>query len=382
MIRRLVPVVFVLGCQKDAQEQSLYENVGNAFEECNPGEIKYLAAKHNFMLAFEPCGSNHFVEQTWSPAGTHLYFQLPGSHHIMDALAANKQTITVPTPAPIAGAAWLDASRLALPVAGANEGEPPRVMVFDREALTLGEYPLPGLSEPRDLAGGAAPNELWFTAMVDGRRTIHRLDTTTRTVETPLAWAAEHGPIDTFTLSIPQGAVALGVGDTVTLYAFETGEVLGSWGRARRGVLHPAGRWLALEYIGDPVSAFNQHAWDELGEHARAREVARDEAFRERLPDWYPKEVAPPRLSIVDRTSGARWDFTGFQGDHFEWYVANDSYASLFLWGFEGKQLNKNVLLGGLGDRLRAIGEGEVMFGLAPWTDPATPPPIAPPPAP
>ena len=56
--------------------------------------------------------------------------------------------------------------------------------------------------------------------------------------------------------------------------------------------------------------------------------------------------------------------FTGFHGHQFSWYEPADFYASIVLWGFEGKELNRNVLLGNLGDRLRSIEKGEEMFGV------------------
>lgn len=366
-------------CGRDPTEASFSENVGSAFEECNAAEIRFLSAKHNFMLAFEPCGSNNFSAFSWSPAGTHLYFQLSGSHHIMNADAPTKDTITVPTDPPIAAAAWLDANRLAIPVGPAPDASAPRVEVFDHVALTRETYPLTGLSEPRDLQRGLVPSGLWFTALKDGRRGVFRLDTDQGTIEQPLEWiAALPDPPETFTITPAADAIAIGAAGSVSLYRASTGEPLGAWPRATRGSLHPGGQWLALEYVGDPISPFYQRSWDELSDRARTREQARAEAFRETLPEWYPKEVVPPRISLVNRSNGERWDLTGVLGDRFEWYVAADAYASLVLWGYEGKQLNTNVLLGSLGDRLRAIEQGEEMTGLARWRDATTPPPVDP----
>src|SRR5690606_31583290 len=107
--------------------------------------------------------------------------------------------------------------------------------------------------------------------------------------------------------------------------------------------------------------------WDELSERARAREIARAKEFESRLPSWYPREVNPPTITLVDRLNGERWMFTGFSGSHFAWYEARDYYASMVLWGFEGKEMNRNVLLGNLADRMKAMEKGEEMLGVQRW---------------
>ena len=55
---------------------------------------------------------------------------------------------------------------------------------------------------------------------------------------------------------------------------------------------------------------------------------------------------------------------TFFQGDHFEWYQARNYFASAIMWGIEGKQLNRNVILTNLAERLRMVGKGEVPLGI------------------
>ena len=82
-----------VGCRPNPNEATFTQNVGSAFQECRSQEVRFLAGKHNFMTAFDPCGSNNFQQYAWNPAGTHLYFQLTQSGHIMNADAPNKATV-------------------------------------------------------------------------------------------------------------------------------------------------------------------------------------------------------------------------------------------------------------------------------------------------
>ncbi|MFT6146577.1 MAG: hypothetical protein ACJAZO_000752 [Myxococcota bacterium] len=367
-----------LGCRSDPTEKSFYENVGSAFDRCSPGEIRALSVRHNFMLAFEACGSNNFSNFTWSPTGTHLFFQLPNSHHIQHSEVETKNTIIVPTDVPVGPSAWLDTNRIAIPVAAEAEGGPLRVQVFDQVQLTVRPYAIPGLTELADFQG--TPDALYFTGVASGQRQIYRMATDDGAVTSPFAWtAALTAPITTFTYNSAASAVAIGSNATTRLYDATTGDVRGEWPRANRGILQPRGEWLALEYTGEPIPLFHQRSWDELPPHLRERERRRAQAFEETLPHWYPTDIPPPRISMVNLANGERWDFTGFYGDHFEWYAADDNYVSFILWGYESKQMNTNVTLGSLADRLRAIEEGEEMFGLAKWQSADTPPPIDPP---
>jgi len=354
-------------CNNDPTRASFSENVGEAFAQCNPAEIRFLAGKHNFMTAFEPCGSNNFQDFAWSPDGTHLYFQLTYTGLVMDAEAEDKRTITLPTETPVGPAAWLNNARIALPI-GPAEGETAlRIAVFDKDQATLMHHRIPDLAQVDDLQVGATPSQLLFTAIRDGKRRILALDVDDGTVSEPFPWASSLD-VSTFTTTpAADNAVLIGADGKVTLYDGATGAERGSWAPAKRGQLHPAGRWLALEHDGEAVSIFYQRSWDELSEHARARELARAKAFEERLPDWYPKEVNPPTISLVDLQTNTRWMFTGFQGHDFEWYTARDYYASFILWGFEGKELNRNVMLGNLADRMRSMERGEEMLGVQRW---------------
>ncbi|MCO4746528.1 MAG: hypothetical protein KC912_17155 [Proteobacteria bacterium] len=363
MIRPILLALTLLGCQSNPNEATFTQNVGAAFQECRPAEIRFLAGKHNFMTAFDPCGSNNFQAFAWNPAGTHLYFQLTQSGHIMNANVDNRATVTLATERVVGPAAWMTNTRVVLPVQAAAESDTLRLAVYDNIGKgRLFYVDLPGMADVADVQRGETASDVLFTAVFEGTRQVHRLDLDDESLHQPWPWLSA---VDSFTISHPQQRMLVGRGDTVELIDPENQETEKSWSPARRGVLHKDGKWLALEHEGDAVSIFYQRAWDELPPQARERELRRAEAWEDRLPDWYPKEVNPPTITMVNLESDERWMFTGFHGHNFEWYEQTDFYASVVLWGFEGKELNKNVVLGNLGDRLRSIEKGEEMFGLA-----------------
>ena len=65
---------------------------------------------------------------------------------------------------------------------------------------------------------------------------------------------------------------------------------------------------------------------------------------------------------------------TGFQGYRWQWYEAADAYASFMLWGFEGKQYKRNVMLGSMADRMKNMREKDgSMMGIEPFIAPPPP---------
>ena len=362
----VVAGLYALSQGTDRSRGTFSEHVGEAFEECNPAEIRFLAGKHNFMTAFEPCGSNNLVHYAWSPDGTHLYFQLTMTARIMDAEADNKANFPLPIETPTGAATWLTNTRIAVPQGPLEEGGAERVVVFDLDSRQLIESDLPGVFGATDLQRGDSPSEIFFTASPtpEAERRIYQLDLDTGSV-TP-AFDFVEGPVESFTYTPDQHAIVVGSRGEVWHYDRTASALQNHW-TGLRGALHPEGRWMMLEDEGEEVSIFYQRSWDELSENARRRELSRAERFEERLPEWYPRSVKPPGLSIIDLQSGERWMFTGFQGTQFQWYDAMDYYASIVLWGFEGKELNRNVLLGNLADRLRSIERGEEMLGVKRW---------------
>ncbi len=364
----LVGLLLMTSCSSEPGKATFSENVGDSFAQCNPAEIRFLAGKHNFMTAFENCGSNHFKSYTWSPTGTHLYFQLTMTHHIMNAEADNKATITVPTESPTGSAGWLNKARIAIPIGrpdnDADSSE--RIAVYDIEQNSLITQTIPDLVEIDEVQVGSSPSDVLFTAKnAAGERRAFHLDLDLGTVTPAFDW--HKGSVESMTYTATANAVSIGSDNRVTLYRVSDGMQLGNWAPATRGTLHPDGRWMGLEHNGEAISIFYQRHWDELSENARARELARAQRFEDRLPDWYPKEVNPPMLSVVDLKSGERWVFTGFMGHDLQWYEAQPYYTSLILWGFEGKEYNRNIVLGNISDRLRNIERGDTIMGVERW---------------
>jgi hypothetical protein len=356
-------LALLAACQgTDPNAGTLSQNVGASFAPCSEAEIKFMATKHNFMPAFRPCGNNKFSHYRWSPDGRRLYFQLVFTAHVMDAEAADKATLTVPTPSPIGPAAWLTSSRLVLPV-GPAEGETAnRLAVFDVDTPSVYYRSLPGVRAVHDvMASGDLATAI---ALVDdsmGKGRAVSIDLASGAVSDAFPWL--QGPIDTLTLTPKADAVSVGRGETVTLYTWQ-GEPHSSWTPATRGTVHSGGRWVALEHEGEPVSIFQQRAWDELSERAREREIARTERFVEGLPEDFQTEVRPPTLSLVDLADGERHRITSVQGHRFQWYEAADFYGSFLLWGFESKQFKRNVLLGNFRDRMSAMESDRTMMGV------------------
>lgn len=380
LLALLVATVCATSCAT-SEQRSLTENVGATFSPCDQSEIKFLAAKHNFQLAFRPCGNNNFDSFSWSPTGTHLYFELVMSGHVMNADRPDKRTFAVPTAEPTGDAAWLSGSRLVLPVVADADDAPERLAIVDitdpdwnedpeaQVTTALMLHPVPGLTAINDLSRGDKPTQVLFSAKdTDGLRSIYQLDFETSEVSPAFDWL--EGAVHNFTYTPSQTAVVVANDDGVTLFNAKTGEITGSWTVATRGSLHGEGRWLALEHLGASRSVFGQRSWNEVSENARQREQARIEQFKEELPGWLDTEVRPPMISVVDLTTGERWQFTSFLGSQFQWYEAYGEYASLILWGFEGKEVKRNVILGNMADRLQAIDEHDVMMGVEPFIDP------------
>lgn len=369
-------------CKDDPTAGSLAQNVGESFSTCNDKEIKFLAGKHNLQLAFRPCGNNTFSAYRWSPDGTRLYFQLVLSAYVMDADAPNKATTTLPVASPTGEAAWLTAERLVVPVVPDENSTAPRMAMLDMPrrsegqqqppAVQLAFHPLEGLITPSNLQLGDSSSELLFTARTekDGPLDVYRLDLDNGEFGRAFDWLK--GDVDTFTYTPQQQTVTIGVNDTVRAWKRDGTEV-GTWTPAVRGNLDPSGTWMALEFAGTPTSIYHQRAWDEVSEGRRKREQERAEAFEDKLPEWYPKQVQPPTLSFVEMASGERWTITSFLGDHFQWYTAVEGWGSFFLWGFEGKQFKRNVALSNLKIRLAAMAEGREMLGVERFT---VPPPL------
>ena len=81
-------------------------------------------------------------------------------------------------------------------------------------------------------------------------------------------------------------------------------------------------------------------------------------------------------IDIIDRELDQRWRFTAFYGDRFQWYTASPDpmrHASFVLWGIEEKELNKNIALTDLSERLRYAAGGDLPMGMAIYEPPGAP---------
>ena len=258
----LVPVV-LSGCPDPAQHGSLYENAGAAFASCNTSEIKHLADKHGMMGAFKFCGSNNFNHYSWSPTGELLFFDLPLTANIMDAGKKNKPLYKLPIEVPVGQTTWINQQRIAFPLGAKEDGSPKvsRVGLFDTFQHTLDIRKVPDLSDLDELHRGLQPSDLYFTAAdKTGKRTVYHLDLNTGTVKTAFDWLTT--TVDTFTYTPESNTVTIGSGSIVTAYQAGTGDVIGKWYNATRGVMHPDGTWMALEFEGEKVSVFYQRRWE------------------------------------------------------------------------------------------------------------------------
>ncbi len=349
----------LMACDRDAlyTESTFSENVYDAYSECRASEIRFLAGKHNLQTAFEPCGSNNIVHFAWAPDGIQLYFQLPMQANIMNG--EDKSIGTMPTEVPMAEAVWLARDLLVLPLIPEEGASEHRLLLFDRIGATT--TTLKTVVVPSQLQPGGTRNEVYFVGTDDlGATALYRADFNTLEVHPAFPWAKE---VQTFTFEPTQQLVAIGSGETVRIHRPD-GELVYTFAGAHRGVVHPEGRYIALEAWGEPISPFDQRTWDEVSPETREREERRMEEWLDKQPEWVPKEQTPPVIEIFDREVKLRFRFTAFYGDRFQWYTASNYYASFVLWGLEGKEVNRNVALTQLWDRLSMAADGTLPQGM------------------
>lgn len=344
--------------------QTFTQTVEMAYAECSESEIRFLTGKQGIQTAFANCGSNKFAHFRWSPNGLFIYFQLTHGGHIMDGEA--KTITTVPTETPVAAAAWMRDDLLVVPM-GPAEGATSkngRLALFNRSTNTLDTINL-SLAEVRDLYPGATDQQLVLTGLDEaGVRKVVSVNTTDGQVSVPLPWLTEvDAAVGTLVYEAAAGLVGVAGPEGGVLYKVD-GTELGRWPGVKRVVPHHEGRYVALELDGAPVSPFDMRSWDELSEQARQRELARQEEWLKRQPDWVPKEITPPEVQIVDLEKGVRLRVTSFWGDRFQWYRSRNYFASFVMFGVEGKQLNRNVALVDLREKLRMVDKGELPLGL------------------
>jgi len=346
----------LLSCDRDAlyTQSTFSENVYDAYAECRASEIRFLAGKHNLQTAFEPCGSNNLVHFQWAPDGIQLFFQMPLQAAIMNG--EDKTIGNMPTEVPMAASAWLARDLLVLPLVPAAGETEHRLLMFDRIGATTTTLKIP--HAPGQLQAAGNRHEVYYIGTEDdGTKALYVADFHTLSHKPVFPWATE---VDTFTYEPTQQLVTLGVGETVRVHQ-TSGDVVYTFDDAHRGIVHPEGRFIALEAWGDPISPFDQRSWDEVSPETREREERRMEEWLDNQPEWVPKETVPPVIDIYDAEVKHRVRFSAFYGDRFQWYTASNYFASFVLWGLEGKEVNPNVALTQLYNRLAMAADGGVL---------------------
>lgn len=352
----------LLGCNRESMygERDFTQNVYDSFANCNDAEIKRLAMTHNIQTAFARCGSNRFAYYSWSPDGVHLYFQLTHGSHILNGV--DKTITTIPTEGPTARGAWLTSDILAIPLPPAQSETDPRIVLYNHVALTLESKTIP-VREPADLVSYKGGKAVLFTALDDQDvRRPYSLDADTGSVERALPWLEQK--VTRLDISEKADMVAWSTETDTELARLSTGESLHLFPAVSRAVPHDGGRWIILETEGAEISNFDQRTWNELSPKARERELARQKKWEARQPDWVELTARPPEIQLFDINSGKRYRLTSFWGDEVQWYPHEGHYIAFMLWGIEGKQLNRNIGLTPLADRIRMVDADQIPMGV------------------
>jgi hypothetical protein len=362
--------ISVVGCETPPPASPSPRAEG-ARERCEAGEAEALAQRHNLQLVFESCGANEFLDLAWSPDGLDLYFLLPGGAHVLRAAERRIELEPLNVPAP--GGAWQRGGRLILPLRTGSdtlgpsepEGAPRgRLALHDRGGGALHVLPLTH-GEPTDLQLGLTDQDLLFTALdAEGLRRPYQLNLDTGTEAPALPW--RQSPVGRMSVVASAGLVALSDEGGVELFDLSTGQSRLRLPGADRAVLHPGGRYVAVELEGPARSVFDEAAWRGLPPAEREAERARAEAWLQGLRAGEAPQHRDPELQLIDLERGARYRLTAFTGDLFTWYPAAGLFCSFRLWGIEGRSLHPNVALVDLAERLTRAAAGERVAGVEP----------------
>jgi hypothetical protein len=354
--------MLLAACGGSVESGPLLQRIGATFEDCNAAEVRFLAAKHDLRLAFEPCHRNEVQAFAWSPDGRRLEFGLPGSNHVLQAERETKNIVAVPAAPALQGAVWVTPGRVVLGRDGVELViyDPPPIEQPDA-AGAVRTLPVPAMHTVRTLLPTGRPDAVivvgtddhdaagaWEISLSDGQATPTFADLP---ASADLTWS----PTTRDRVVARDGRVEL---------VDAQGRVRSSYEDADRGALSPDGAWLLLERKTAAPSPFLQRTWEERRAAGAARAEARAKAYAANAPDWADGGPPAPELSVVDLKSGQRWRITAFAGDHAAWYEAAPGWITFALWGIEGKQLRRNVALVDLLRVVRAAGAE----GVEPWT--------------
>lgn len=354
---RGLALALVLGCSRGAPQPDLAERAAAAFADCDPELISTLAQRQGVQLALKPCGANQGVAGQWSPDGRQLVFWLPGGAAVLDGVAHT--LAAVPGETPLGAPTWLGPGVLAMalpPTPGASGSRLARV---DLTQGTLDALAIPE-TDPRDLGPGPEGALVLTAVGADGQRRALRLEAGANALTPALPWLTE--PVERVDLAGDLVGWVDGAGAHVAVAS--TGVRLADLPGFTRALPHPDGRYVALEGPGAPISTFDQAPWGETTAEERARQAERTQAWMARLPEHVPQTVTPPEIQILDLQGGARWRVRAFHGDHVQWYTGRTDWLSFSLWAVEAKQLNTNVALSDVLQRLRLAEAGAADAGL------------------
>ena len=366
----LATILLAAGCSREDlyAQSSFTENVSEAYAECNESEIRFLASKHNIQTAFRKCGSNNFIDTTWAPDGERLYFRVTNGAYILSA--EDKTIQTIPSEVPTSDSTWLHADLLAMPLIPKEGGTLMRMALYNLSASTLNTVSLPA-TQVKDLQPWGDGQQILMLAATadDPVMRPYRFDPSTSELARVFEFITV--PVERLVYT-PEIEVLAWSSTEATELMKPDGTSLQILENVIRAVPHHEGRYVMLEVIGEPISLFDQRAWNELSPEARERELARQQKFLETLPDWAPREYTPPELHLLDLEDNSRFRITAFYGSHFQWYRSSNPmaryYTSFMLWGIEGKQLNRNVGLSDMAERFRMLGNGDVPIGIERYT--------------
>ena len=367
---RFLPLFILAACSRDDlyAETSFTDNVAEAFADCNPSEIRFLAGKHAIQTAFRNCGSNTFGDVSWSPDGVRLHFRVVNGSYLLNA--EDKTITTVPTEVPTADSAWLHKELIAMPLQPAEGETFPRLVQYNLSANTIDISPLP-VHNPQDLqTWGDGEHLLMLATGEDGIQRPYKFNPADDSISRGFDFIDV--AVERISYAPDAGLLAWSTTESTELMR-DDGTSLKVFSKVNRAIPHPEGRYVALEVTGEGISPFDQRAWGELSPEARKRELARQEEFVARLPEWAPREYNPPEIQIYDIEKDLLYRITAFYGDHFEWYQTPNPlsryYGSFILWGIEGKQLNRNVGLTDLSEKLRMLDKGDIPLGIEAVSD-------------
>ncbi|MEE2827811.1 MAG: hypothetical protein VX498_01370 [Myxococcota bacterium] len=305
------------------------DNIKTVYASCKGDSIRLRAAEKGLQLAFEPCGSNNFSRFTWSPDGTTLYYQASQGGWVM---RENGENFPLRGVHPAGRPAWINNEILAYP---ASKGS--RIGIYQVRAHIVSFLDIPQV-EAEQLVRGQADDEVLFLAadIPGGVKYIQRLRVNTTETERAFPWM-NHG-VESFHYRKEMDVVCYREfgGSDVLCAQGEDGEEIVEIKDRKRGTMSTDGRFVITEGDGEAIQVS-----DEPDEDRAA---------------FLPREIIPPALWISNIKSGETLPWEGVNGSDFEWYEASPYYGSFMLWGFDGREVKRNIPIGDLRAYLRSKG--------------------------